>query len=120
MAHGFTIDLFEPTSLRRNDLKLLGESDLNERLYQVQEGGIQYKAYGDSIYPHLSNITSSWRNANLSDRQRRENAKMKSVRISIEWNYGHAANLFGYLRNLHKLRVMNGGTVIKIYTVDNR
>ena len=27
------------------------------------------------------------------------------------------SNLFGYLKNLDKLRVMNGGTVVKIYTV---
>ena len=43
--------------------------------------------------------------------------KVKFIWLSIEWNYGHTSNLFGYLKNLDKLRVMNGGTVIKIYTV---
>jgi hypothetical protein len=30
--------------------------------------------------------------------------------------WGHA-NIFKYLRNLDKLRVMNGGTCVKVYTV---
>ena len=75
------------------------------------------RAYGDSIYPHLSHIFSSFRQEELTDRQARHNAKLKSVRISIEWNYGATANLFGYLKNMDKLKVMNGVTVTKIYTV---
>jgi hypothetical protein len=42
---------------------------------------------------------------------------MKKVRISIEWNYGHQATLFKYLRNHSKLKLMESSTVTKVYTV---
>ena len=38
IAHGITIDLFGPTSLRRNDLKLLAESDINDRIAASEAG----------------------------------------------------------------------------------
>ena len=43
--------------------------------------------------------------------------RLKAWRISIEWNYGFTSNLFGYLKNLNKLRLMNEGKVAKIYTI---
>lgn len=118
LAHGYTIDIFGPTSLRRSDLHLLGESEINAKLAQVQQGNPkQLKAFGDSIYPNDSHVDSYHKGANLTERQSRENGKKKRVRVAIEWNYGVTANLFRYLKNIQKLKVMNGGTVAKIYTV---
>jgi hypothetical protein len=45
------------------------------------------------------------------------NHAMKSVRISIEWNYGYTASLFRYLTNTGKLQVLGGETTAKVYTV---
>ena len=42
---------------------------------------------------------------------------MKSVRISIEWNYGFTATLFKYFLHEHKLRVMKSERVTKVYIV---
>jgi len=42
---------------------------------------------------------------------------MKSVRISIEWNYGYTASLFRYVANTDKLHVMGSDAVAKVYTV---
>jgi hypothetical protein len=120
LAHGFTADMFGPTSLRRNDLKLLSLSRLNSRLRETQIGRErQMRGFGDSIYPHLSHVHTYHRGDDdqLTNRQRRENIHMKRVRISIEWNYGVTANLFRYLKNLNKLRLMDGGNVSKVYTV---
>jgi hypothetical protein len=119
IAHGFTIDMFGPTSLRRNDLFLLGKSRLTQRLAELFAGeAIPYNVYGDSIYPHLPHLRSSWRGVNgITDEQKAENNAYKSVRISIEWNYGVTSNLFQYLRNLDKLKVMNNSYVVKVYTV---
>ena len=86
IAHGFTIDLYGPTSVRRNDLKLLADSHINARLFRLF--GERWKMYGDSIYPRLSNLTSSWRCKPKTPRMKAENHFMKSVRIAIEWNYG--------------------------------
>ena len=92
IAHGITVDMYEPTSLRRNDLLLLGLSNINERKRMLGRTG----PYGDSIYPHLSNVFSSHRNANMTERQMQTNQAYKSIRVSIEWNYGVIANLFTY------------------------
>ena len=117
-AHGFTIDMFGPTSVRRNDLFLLGESRVNDRLAELQiNNSIQMQAYGDSIYPHLGHIKSSWRQSELDELQKQENHAYKSVRISIEWNYMNTANVFSYLKNLNKLRLMKTRNVSKVYVV---
>jgi hypothetical protein len=119
IAHGFTIDMLGPTSLRRNDLRLLGLSQVNERLAEIQEGEcIQSIMFGDSIYPFLSHLRTYF-STNPNVRQKLENHAYKSVRIPIEWNYGHTANLFSYLRNLEKLKVMDGDedVVCRVYLV---
>jgi hypothetical protein len=113
IAHGITVDLHGPTSLRRSDLFLLGESDIDDRLAAL---GPQ-KAYGDTIYPHLQRITSCSRAQFPTDREKQEKRIFKKMRISIEWNYGVTSQLFGYLKNLNKLRIMETDRVSKIYTV---
>jgi hypothetical protein len=61
---------------------------------------------------------SSWRHVNgNTEEEIAENNAYKSVRIAIEWNYGATSNLFAYLKNLAKLRLMNNTVVVKIYTV---
>ena len=118
IAHGFTIDMYGPTSLRRNDLTLLRLSNLNDRMAAVQVGSpIQCIGFGDSIYPLRSHLRTYWSADPIPPREERANHGYKSVRISIEWNYGHTSNLFHYLRNLDKLRLMDGEIVVRIYTV---
>jgi hypothetical protein len=72
--------------------------------------------YGDSIYPHLSHLTSSHR-GDLTTRETWENNTYKSVRIGIEWNYGATSNLFHYLKNIDKLKLMKAKNVAKVYSV---
>jgi len=118
VAHGFTIDMYGPTSLRRNDLTLLRLSNLNGRMASIQEGNpVQCIGFGDSIYPFRSHLRTYWSADPVPPREARANHGYKSVRISIEWNYGHTSNLFHYLRNLDKLRLMDGAIVVRIYTV---
>jgi hypothetical protein len=49
LAHVFTIDMYGPTSLRRNDLRLFGLSRINARMAALQDEGEQVTGYGDSI-----------------------------------------------------------------------
>jgi hypothetical protein len=114
IAHGFTIDLFGPTSVRKNDLKLLANSHINARVAALYRG---LCLYGDSIYPRLSNLRSAWRQRNLTPQHKAENKAMKSVRISIEWSYGAVSNMFHYLRNLDKLRLLRSEHLKRVYTV---
>ena len=63
-----TMDLYDPYSLRKNDLKLLTFSNINGRLRDLQEAALeQLTMYGDSIYPRLSHLKSSWRRGGDAD-----------------------------------------------------
>jgi len=122
IAHGFTIDLYGPTSVRRNDLKLLADSHINARVPALQperpkDGPPMIGMYGDSIYPRMSNLRSAWKHKNQTRGQKLENKVMKSVRISIEWSYGAISNLFHYLRNIDKLKVMRSTHLAHVYMV---
>lgn len=113
-VYGITVDMFGPTSLRRNDNTLLAQSNLVNRLAAVGET----TAMGDSAYTRMSNLTTYYK----GDQGDVEifnlwNKGMKSVRVSIEWNYGYTATLFKYLQTKSKLRVMASENVSRVYTV---
>ena len=116
-AYGMTVDMFGPTSLRRNDLHLLRQSEINSRLRNLQQGqAIQLTIYGDSIYPRLSHLHTSWRHE-PTESQKAENKAYTKVRIAIEWNYMITASLYSYLTNEKKLKILQSQNVAKIYTV---
>ena len=77
IAHGFTIDMYGPTSLRRNNLVLLRESNINHRvpILQIGEPDMQLKIFGGSIYPHLSHVYAYRKGQNLTEAQRAFNHK---------------------------------------------
>jgi hypothetical protein len=117
-AFGMTMDLYGPYSLRKNDLKLLTFSNINGRLRDLQKGAPeQLTMYGDSIYPRLSHLKSSWRRGGDADWKKAENKAYTKVRISIEWNYGATGNLYGYLSNHSKLKLLSSNVVSKVFTV---
>lgn len=127
-AHGFTVDMFGPTSLRRNDLDLLSESNINDRLAALQ-AHVDYlyhmKIFGDSAYRIRSHCRSYHQLQHLRplltdeeyDDLKEHNYRMKTVRISIEWNYGVTAKLFRYMQNMDKLKLLQSDAVAKVYTV---
>ena len=87
-------------------------SRLNDRLASLG----RWVAYGDSIYPVLSNLLSALRGERDLD-FRDLHHFMKSARIAIEWSYGALSNLFSYLRNLDKLKVMASNRVLRVFFV---
>ena len=46
-----------------------------------------------------------------------ENKAYTKVRISIEWNYGATGNLYGYLNNHSKLKLLSSNVVSNVFTV---
>jgi len=115
-AYGMTMDIHGPTSVRANDLRVLGESNFIGRMVDLYDNEqVKVKIYGDSIYPHVENLTSSYRNHPNTPRQIQENHAYKSVRISIEWNYMVTGNTFTYLKNLDKLKVLHTTNCAQIY-----
>lgn len=118
IAHGMTIHMYGPTSLRRNDLKLLGQSGVNSKFRELQVGSqLQVMMFGDSAYPCLSHLSSYHRNEVNTARQIAENKALKAMRISIEWNYMVTSSLFKFLRNLDKLRLLGSEKVFRIYSI---
>lgn len=104
-AFGMCEDMYGPTSLRKNDLRLLGNSRLNARLFNLPN---QFGTYGDSIYPQLTNVCSGGPNTEV----------WKRLRCSIEWNYHVTSyDLFQLLSQFHKLRLLSSDRVAKFYTV---
>lgn len=118
IAHGITIDIHGPMSLRRNDLTLLRESKVVDRVQAIQLGDEhQYVIFGDSAYKKQSHLTSYFKDDTQIEEHVEWNKKLKSVRIAIEWNYGGTAALYKYITHKEKLRVMASKTVAKVYTV---
>lgn len=120
IAHGLTVDMTGPTTLRRNDLHLLGKSRINARLELLQLlDAYQVIIFGDSAYKRDTHMMSYMKNGDpdIIEDFLRWNAAMKGVRISIEWNYGHTASLFPYIAMKSKLRVLSSDDVSKYYIV---
>lgn len=113
IAHGISIDLSESYSLRRNDLYLLRKTDVNNKMRALTSLYI----FGDSAYKTQSNISSYLSKEALPEVFAKWNYAMKSVRISIEWNYGYTASIFRYVADTAKLRVLGSDQTSKVYTV---
>ncbi|KAJ1416178.1 hypothetical protein B484DRAFT_401266 [Ochromonadaceae sp. CCMP2298] len=95
-AYGFTVDMAGPTSLRRSDLNILGVSNIRDRIGAVQAGdSFPVIIFGNSAYkvprPYMR---SYFQLAEQVEDYVEWNRRMKTVRISIEWNYGFTASLF--------------------------
>jgi hypothetical protein len=106
-ALGFTMDIFGPYSLRRNDLYLFRESDINARMANTG-----WHLFGDSAYHDHSNVTS-YGNDQMFNRA------MKKVRISIEWNYMTTASLFSYVAFKRKFKILSSmaSAISRVYIV---
>ena len=110
--------MYGPSSLRRNDLRLFTQSRINQRFNDCQLNNLlQLVIYGDSIYPHLSHTRSRWDDEIINDNRKAENKAFTKVRISIEWNYKTTGQLYGKVRQPDKLKILDEGTVAKLYTV---
>jgi hypothetical protein len=113
-----TVDMYGPTSLRQYDTCLLRMSDINARFAALQVGDVeQLVIFGDSAYKLKSHMRSYFKRQEMIDNWIRWNMAIKSVRISIEWNYGYRALLFKYIQRIDKLKVMQPANLSRVYTV---
>ena len=117
-AYGFTVDCYGPTSLRRNDLVLLRNSDINDRFARLQlQSEDDYVIFGDSAYKRQSHIRSYFLAAEEVEQGQVYNRRMKKLRIAIEWNYGHQSTLFNYLNTTYKMKLLKSTMVTKVFLV---
>lgn len=117
-AHGMTVDISGPVSLRRNDLHVYSNSRINQRISNLcDELEVDYMIFGDSAYSGDTHCMSYMQGPDPNGMCKRFNGAMKAVRIMIEWNYMVTANHFRAIGNIRKLLLKRSTTVTKMYTV---
>jgi hypothetical protein len=118
LPNGMCADMFGPRSFRHNDLELLRDSQLNERLRLAQIGNAQqFCSYGDGIFPIDTHTIGKHVGLNLSPQEKYENRMMSKIRISNEWDYGATANLFPFIKYKTGQRTRQNDLVTRYYFV---
>jgi hypothetical protein len=114
-AMGMTMDVYGPTSVRRNDLTLYRLSGINERIGRLSANEeYDYCVFGDSAYGVDTHFRSYIKNS-CTSLQKQWNRSMTSVRISIEWNYMATASLWPYVGSKRKLKILQSTRISRIY-----
>ena len=85
-------------------LRMSGLLDLLEAHCNTAAGEPQC-IYGDPAYPLERHLQSSYREGNLSDKQRAFNSSMSSVRVSVEWVFGDIRRYFAFVNFKHNLKI---------------
>jgi hypothetical protein len=119
LPNGLIADVFGPVSVRHNDLFTLGESRINPRMRDMQQGvfDILYALYGDSAYPIYDCILSRHLGDDLNEVLSLENECMSSVRESIEWVNADIKSKFAFI-SFHKgLKLRHSPNVIRLIVV---
>ena len=113
---GLAIFCFGPSSLRRNDLYLLAQSEADEHVrvaqaHLIQDDDLVLRVmYGDSIFPWRTCLRSRY-NASIFDPRKDwkddVDAAMSSVRELVEHHYGEADQMWPFMAYEKKLKISN-------------
>ena len=106
---GLSGDMWGPGSCRHNDLWLLLESDINNKMAEAQNGNrLQYCMYEDGIYPRRSHLRSRHGphgEAFLDQELRAQDRGMNACREAVEWSFLEADLLFPFMTYKEKMKV---------------
>ena len=106
MPNGMNFNVWGSISIRHPDCVSLEDSNLNDKLVELQLGNLmQYVIYGDSAYIYVndSHILARHHIQPLTARQVTENKALSSCRQLIEWDYGDVGTMWAlvdYKKNL--------------------
>ena len=100
---GITVSLCGPFAGAIHDMNMLDSSDIISELDEILDcediGDKFYALYGDPAYrPSSCLIRPFLTGLALTDNQRTTNEMMSSVRECVEWEFGHVATLFAFVR----------------------
>ena len=106
--NGLIGDMSDVYSCRHNDLHVLRQSHMNDRIRGAQIGQVnQFCVYGDSAYHEMSHVTRKF-TVNLNDRKIIMNRIMSSCRESIEHiNCAYKSEL-SFITHKEKLKLRQG------------
>jgi hypothetical protein len=117
LPNGMCADLYGPTSFRQNDLVLLRDSNLNDRIAAVQiNKQLQLSSYGDGIFP-IGTHTIGKHVGDCSREEYYENRMMSKIRLANEWDYGATANLFPFIKWKAGQNIRRNNLVTRYYFV---
>ena len=92
------MDLFGPISGRHHDLIMVRESNINNRMRDLQIGHEnQYTMYADKGYVDLTHLVAAYHGAHLTQPQIQINGVLSLVRVTVEWCFGKIAECQKYL-----------------------
>ena len=95
---GLIVDMFGAVSGRRHDMYLLRESNILQRLREVNDAiNHIYRMYGDPAYPLTDLLIRAFRGVNLTADQKAFNKEMNAMRTSVEWAFGKVVQYMGYI-----------------------
>ena len=98
LPNGMISNLAGPYEGRRQDSFMLAESGLLAQFQQhVWFRNRPLSIYGDPAYPLTIHLQAPFRGANLTEKQKRYNKAMSSVRVSVEWLFGLVKNYFKFI-----------------------
>ena len=111
MPNGMNLHVWGPISVRHNDLTSLRDSDINQKIVDMQiNQPFQWVIYGDSAYVHVpdSHILARHHNENNTDRQNLENKCLSACRECIEWDYGDVGKMWSMVdyKKVLKMQLM--------------
>lgn len=87
--NGLLVDVSGLYPGRRHDDHIVGDSRLNERMRESQDGNVfQYKIMGDKAYSVRSHIGSPFVGNDLTPPQRAFNLNLSKLRVSVEHAFG--------------------------------
>ena len=92
------MDLFGPIFGRHHDLIMVRESNINNRMRDLQIGHEnQYTMYADKGYVDLTHLVAAYHGAHLTQPQIQINGVLSLVRVTVEWCFGKIAEYQKYL-----------------------
>ena len=112
---GLISHVFGPIEGRHHDAFLLAQSGLPDALREHSQFH-GYFLYGDKGYYTSDVIISGWRGAVLSEEEKSFNASMSSVRIAVEWQFGHVVRYWHHLDLRSAMKIFKS-PVANLYTV---
>lgn len=117
LPNGMVADMYGPVSFRHNDVKVLRDSELNERLAALQANEVlQYASYGDGIFP-IKSHTIGKHVGETTPEERYENRMMSKIRIANEWDYGITANNYPFVKHRAAQKIRHNKLCTKFYFI---
>ncbi|CAB4033906.1 Hypothetical predicted protein [Paramuricea clavata] len=99
VPNGLVANLFGPVEGKRHDSAMLAQSDLYNKLQQLDPLPNENPVciYGDPAYPHRPQLQCPFKGARITPEQQEWNKAMSSVRVSVEWIFGDIVNYFKFI-----------------------